>query len=299
MSNTFRESYQSIVMTEDPGILLKDDENLIGGGIATVVVMNKPIDSVNRLFDIIESVRAHDGAGVSELAAELEMPKSTIHGYLSTLKDRGYLEQDGEDRYHLSLRFLALGGSVRQSRTIFGHVESLLAEIANETGESVNYVMESQGNLVFIGAVRGEEGIRTEVDLGYHTDLHTTPEGKLVMAFLPEPRRKEILDQIEFPVQNSVGRAAFSAELEEIREEGVAYSNETIVKNVATVSVPVIDNEDVFYGAIVVAGPSVRFTDEYVESIKETLQFKVGKLNINLTYETEESMLRDDIGMRG
>ncbi len=254
-----------------------------------------PIRAVDRLFDIIETIQVQDGAGVSELASELDMAKSTIHGHLSTLKNRGYLEQDATNRYYLSLNFLTLGGSVRQKGTVYGHVEPLLAEIAHETGESVNYVVESQGDLAFVGSVLGEEGIRTEVDIGFRTDLHSTPEGKLVLAYLSDERRNTLLEEIDFPIDNSVGRAAFTAELDGIREEGVAYGNETIVKNVASVSVPVIDNEDNFYGAVVVAGPSLRFTQERIDSVTETLQYKVGKLNIDLTYETQESVVENTI----
>lgn len=257
-----------------------------------------PIRAVDRLFDIIEAIQVQDGAGVSELATELDMAKSTIHGHLSTLKNRGYLEQDDSNHYHLSLNFLTLGGSVRQKRTVWNNVEPLLREIAQETGESVNYVVESQGDLAFVGSVLGADGIRTEVDVGFRTDLHTSPEGKLVLAHLPEDRRRELLDELEFPLGNSVGRAAFRAELDELREDGIAYGTETIVKNVATVSVPVIDNEDVFYGAIVVAGPALRFTQDHLDEVRETLQYKVAKLNIDLTFETQESTVTNQIATR-
>ncbi|APE96223.1 IclR family transcriptional regulator [Halodesulfurarchaeum formicicum] len=244
-----------------------------------------PIRAVDRLFDIVEAIQVRNGAGVSELADALDMPKSTIHGHLATLRDRGYLEQDETNDYHLSLQFLTLGGAVRQQRTIYGHVEPLLAELAEETGESVNYVVESQGKLVFVGSVSGKDGIRTEVDIGFTTDLHTTPEGKLTLAHLPETRRAAIIDQIEFPIDNSVGRAAFTAELEAIREQGFTHGNETIIKNVTTIAAPVIDNQDRFYGTVVVAGPSLRFTEERLENVTETLRYKIGKLNIDLSYE--------------
>lgn len=257
-----------------------------------------PIGAVERLFDIIETIQVQNGAGVSDLATELDMAKSTVHGHLATLKQRGYLVQDDTSQYHLSLKFLTLGGSVRQGQTIYNDVEHLLAEIAGETGENINYVIESQGEMTIVGSVLGDEGIRTEVDMGYRSDLHTTPEGKLILAFLPEWRRRELLAEIDFPIENTVGKAAFTSELDEIRDAGVAYGNETIVKNVATVSVPVIDNEDTFYGAIVVAGPSLRFTPDRVESIKETLQYKVGKLNIDLTYGSQDSAVEDRLGTR-
>lgn len=162
-------------------------------------------------------------------------------------------------------------------------------EIAEETGETVGYAVESDRALTFIESFLGPEGIRTEVDLGFRSPLHTSPEGKLVLACLPSERRRELINRIDFPLENSIGRAAFTAELDEIRANNIPYGTETIVKNVATVSVPVNDNEDVFYGVVVVAGPTLRFTDTHLESVTETLQSKVGKLNVNLSYETKES----------
>lgn len=254
-----------------------------------------PIRAVARAFDIIETIQVRHGAGVSELADDLDMAKSTVHAHLRTLTDRGYLEQDADNRYHLTLSVLTLGGSVRQSRTVFEHVEPLLTEIAAETGESVNYVVESGGKLTFVGSVLGPDGIRTEVDVGFRTDLHTAPEGKLVLAHLPEDRREALIDDIDFPIDNAVGRAAFTAELETIRAEGIAFGYETIVKNVTSISVPVIDNEGTFYGAVVVAGPSMRFTEERIESVTETLRFAVRKLNIDLTDERQESVVENRI----
>lgn len=258
-----------------------------------------PIGAVDRMFDIVETVQVLDGAGVSELAAELEVAKSTVHAHLRTLVNRGYVVQDADGKYHLSLSFLTLGGSVRQSRTIYERIEPLLAELAAEIGETVNYVVESRKQLTFVGSVAGKDGIRTEVDVGFRTVLHSVPEGKLVLAHLPETRRKEIIDDIEFPLENAQGRAAFVAELDEIREAGVAWGNETIVENVSSVSVPVLDNEGRFYGAIVVAGPTLRFTEERIESITETLQFRVSKLNIDLTFERQPSVVENRIRTGG
>ncbi|MFW6458078.1 MAG: IclR family transcriptional regulator [Halodesulfurarchaeum sp.] len=244
-----------------------------------------PIQSVDRLFDIIETLQARNGAGVSELASSMDMPKSTVHGHLSSLEKRGYVEQLKDDTYHLSLKFLTLGGKVRHQRTIFNEVEPLLAEIAEETGERVNYVIESRGDLVFVGSTMGKDGIRTEVDIGYRGAIHDTPEGKITLACLPKQRRECLLDRIDFPIGNSVGRAAFTAELEKLCEEKIAHGNKTIIKNVSTVSAPIIDNKDVFYGTVVVAGPTLRFTPDRIDDITEILRNKIGKLTIDLSYD--------------
>lgn len=254
--------------------------------------------SIDRLFDIIEHIQMVDGAGVTEVATELDMPKSTVHSHLNTLRQRGYVTKDPDEQYHLSLQFLVLGGSVREHRTIYKLVEPLLYELAQETGEGASYIVEHNGRLVFVGSAHGEDAIKTEVHMGFATAMHTTPEGKLLLAYLPEERREVILDDIDFPIDNRVGRASFTAELEDIREEGVAYSHESIIKNVTAISAPIIDNNDVLHGVVVIAGPSARFDDDRVEEITDLLRYKISELNISLTYERSENVVTNQLTTR-
>ncbi|AUX10153.1 IclR family transcriptional regulator [Halalkaliarchaeum desulfuricum] len=256
------------------------------------------IQAIDRMFDIIEHIQYVEGAGVSTLAEDLNMAKSTIHSHLSTLERRGYVVKDDDNQYHLGLRFFALGATVRQKRTIYHHVQPLLEEIAEETNESVNYVVETDGKMVFAGIGRGKEGIRTDIHVGFCTDLHTTPEGKLLLAFLPEERRDEILDGLEFPLENRVGRASFLAELEQIREDGIAHGNVSIVDDVGTVAAPIVDNQGQFHGGIVVPVPALRFDQDRVEEIAEILRYKIGKLNINISYQDMNYRIESDLKTR-
>lgn len=256
------------------------------------------IGSINRAFDIIEHIQMVDGAGVTELAGQLGMPKSTVHSHLTTLRDRGYVSKDEDGTYRLSLQFLVLGGSVRERRTIYGLVQPLLEELAQETGEGVSYIVEHNGKLVFVGTAHGEDAIKTDVHIGFCTDMHTTPEGKLLLAFLPDERRNAILDDIDFPIDNRVGRASFLAELDDIREAGVAYSKESIVKNVTAISAPIIDNQDVLHGVVVIAGPSLRFDEERIEELTELLRYKISEFNIRITYERSENVMENHISTR-
>lgn len=256
------------------------------------------IQAIDRMFDIIEHIQHIEGGGVSTLAEDLGMAKSTVHSHLSTLERRGYVVQDGDNRYHLGLRFFVLGGMIREKRTVYRHVQPLLKEVAEETGESVSYIVEADGKMVFVGSERGEEGIQTDLYTGFCTDLHTTPEGKLVLAFLPEEKRSRILDRLKYPLENRIGHASFVAELEEIREDGIAHGRESIVESVGTVAAPIVDNQGRFHGAVVVAAPSLRFDDERVEEISEILQYKIGKLNINITYQDLTYRIDSDLKTR-
>lgn len=256
------------------------------------------IQAIDRMFDIIEHIQYVEGVGVSRLAADLNMAKSTVHSHLSTLERRGYVVKDDDDQYHLGLRFFALGATVRQKRTIYPHVQPLLEEIADETDESVNYVVETDGKMVFAGIGRGNEGIQTDIHVGFCTDLYSTPEGKLLLAYLPEARREQILDGIEFPLENGVDRGSFLDELEEIREDGISHGNVSIVDDVGTVAAPIVDNQGRFHGGIVVPIPALRYSQERVTEIADILRYKIGKLNINITYQDMNYRIESDLKTR-
>jgi IclR family transcriptional regulator, acetate operon repressor len=46
----------------------------------------QPVKSTETTFEIIEALMDLDGAGVTELANYLDLPKSNVHNYLSTLR---------------------------------------------------------------------------------------------------------------------------------------------------------------------------------------------------------------------
>ena len=74
-----------------------------------------PVKSTETTFRIVEELQELDGAGVSELAAHLGLPKSTVHNYLSTLQQEEYVvRQNGE--YKVGIRFLELGAYARNRR---------------------------------------------------------------------------------------------------------------------------------------------------------------------------------------
>ena len=66
------------------------------------------VKSVERAMSILEVIMEMEGARVSELAAELDVAKSTVHGYLSTLHVQGYLIKEG-DVDQIGTMFLRFG----------------------------------------------------------------------------------------------------------------------------------------------------------------------------------------------
>ncbi|WP_082146812.1 helix-turn-helix domain-containing protein [Halostagnicola sp. A56] len=105
----------------------------------------KTIQSVESALDVVEVIRQKERAGVTEIANELDRSKSTVHHYVTTLVKHDYLDKvDGE--YQLSLRFLTLGGQVRERERLYHLGKDDVEELAQETGEQTRLIVERNGS---------------------------------------------------------------------------------------------------------------------------------------------------------
>ncbi|MEF8757070.1 MAG: IclR family transcriptional regulator C-terminal domain-containing protein, partial [Halobacteriales archaeon] len=122
--------------------------------------------------------------------------------------------------------------------------------------------------------------------VGQHVALYRLAAGKAILANLPVERRREILDGYSYPLEDTAAtRAAFEAELAEVRERGVAFGNERFIQGVTGVGAPVTDNSGRVYGAISVSGPTNRLTGDRLErDLADLVRGSSGELQINLSY---------------
>lgn len=244
------------------------------------------VASDERAFDILESLKRRQSAGVTELAEALDMPKSTVHAHLSTLCDRGYVVQNADDRYRLALRFLDLGMVARLNRPVYTEVQPHLEELAAETGEKAWCAVEENGQAVLVATAVGDRAVHTNARVGQHVELHRIGAGKAILASLDADRRREILAGYAFPLPGSAAsRSSFEAELATVRERGVAYGNEQFIQGVSSVAAPVVDNAGRVYGAISVSGPTNRLSGRRLESeLADVVRGMAGELQLNLSY---------------
>jgi len=246
---------------------------------------NTTVSSDERMLDIIEALKEQTAAGVTEIADAVDMPKSTVHVHLSTLKERGYVVQDDAQKYRLSLRFLDMGMMVQETQEMYEEVLPKLDELAAETDEKAWWTVEENGKAVFIAKSVGKHGIQTNARIGHHIELYQLAAGKAILANLPDDRREAILDSYDYPLGDGKTRAELEADLEEIQDRGVAYGSEQFLQGVSGVGVPLTDNAGNTYGAISVSGPSNRLDSDRVENELANLVRGIsGELRVNLSY---------------
>ncbi len=245
-----------------------------------------PVKSVETTFTIVQALKELDGAGVTELSDYLDLPKSSVHNYLSTLEQEEYVVKEGTE-YHVGIRFLDYGAYARDQMDIFEVAKPELERLASETGELANLLVEQHGIGSYLYRTRGEMAVQVEGHVGTRAPMHATGLGKAILAHLDEDRVHEILDEHGMPpsTQNTItDRDELFEELERVREEGVAFDDEERLSGLRCVAAPV-HHEDEIRGAISVSGPTNRLRGE---RFREELPNKVlevqNVIELNITY---------------
>lgn len=245
------------------------------------------VGSVERTFAIIEAIKECEGAGVTELANRLEMPKSTVHNYLSTLEQEEYLVKE-DDVYYVGTRFLDFGAHARNRRPIDSIARPEVNRLAEQTGELANLLIEEHGRGIYLHRVGGDRAVKVEAHVGTRVYLHTTGLGKAILAHLPDARVDEIIERHGLPAttpQTVTDPDELRAELETIRERGYATDDEEKLAGLRCVAAPVLSDDNRVLGAISVAGPTNRLRgDRFREELPDKILEAANVIELNVTY---------------
>jgi IclR family pca regulon transcriptional regulator len=218
--------------------------------------------SLERGLEILASFNSGRALlGVSELAREVALSRSTTHRYVATLAALGYLEQDvGTRKYRLGPKVLDLGFSAISSMELREVSAPHLQRLSDETGHTVNMAILDGPDIVYIERCRSAQRGQNEIDLNLHVGsrlpAYCTSMGKVLLAHLSADERDAALDGVELSQRgpNTLTRqTSLLAELKRVRESGLAVNNEELAFGLRSIAVPVRGRSGAVTAAINIA----------------------------------------------
>lgn len=244
------------------------------------------IKSDETLFDLVELLRDLDGAGVTELAERLGVAKSTVHGHLTTLRERGFVVQRSGE-YELGLRFFEYGQYVRSQLEIVQSGTFAVERLEAETGEMVWLLTHQHGKAIYVYGRAGDNDIDVNTILGTRIHMHYNSGGKAILAHLPESDVRGIIDTHGLPARTEhtiTDPEELLAELERIKEQGYALNLSEDLEGIHAVGVPLTVDGEV-QGALSVAGPAHRMPKDRCEGdVLERLRAATDEIDLTLAY---------------
>ena len=185
-----------------------------------------PIQSVDRAVAILEILARDGDAGVTEIAAELGVHKSTASRLLAALDRRELVAQDSaRGRFRLGMGIVRLAGAVGRGLDVVRESRPVCQALAGQVGETVNIAVLSGRDALYLDQVAGPAALSPHNWAGQRIPLHATSDGKVLLAYLPAAQAEECLAAPPLPrfTEHTITDVTeFSRLLAEVRQRGYA-----------------------------------------------------------------------------
>ena len=239
--------------------------------------------SVTKALRLLDVFRSEGPVlGVSELARQAGVAKSTAFRLLALLEDAELVERDGRG-YRLSWRLFELGTSV-QRRWPSGLREIAapwLTEVFVRGGGNVVHLAVLDGNdVLYLDKMSSPRSPRVPTAVGSRVPATCTGLGKAMLAFSPGPVVRAVVEEgMERRTAYSITESGrMVSELQRVRKNGVAVDREESTVGITCVAAPVITGAHTI-AAVSISGPT---TNVDVASYGRLVQWAARRIAIDL-----------------
>ena len=234
-------------------------------------------NAAERIIDVVELLVDHpDGISLSDIARALGLVKSATHRLLTTLVQRGYVEQPpGREHYRLGLKLSALGFRYVAQTGLLDICQPVLDRLAHDTGELVRMALADHTGLTWVAKSQGARfGLRYDPDMGSPVVLHATASGRAWLATLTADEASDLMATQGFAVPDRFGTQRVKSlddlkrELAQTEKRGYALAVEEGESGASAVALAIpLRGQKRAPGTLSVAGPVVRMSPHALESI--------------------------------
>lgn len=192
--------------------------------------------------------------GLADIAAAVDLPKSTVHGLLATLRSIGWIEQDRPSGTYRVARTLAGLAQPLDSADLRSAATPWMDALAAQTGLEVHLTWLEGARATVVQHVYRPDNSDQQLRVGEEMPLHATASGKVLLAhgdraLLGREQRPERFTRFTLVEEDEI-----EAELDRARSEGYALEGGEYYPDVFAVAVPVRDSLGDTVAALAVLG---------------------------------------------
>jgi DNA-binding IclR family transcriptional regulator len=234
-----------------------------------------PVQSVDRAVTVLEILARAGEAGVTEIAAELGVHKSTAFRLVTALENRGLVAQNVDrGKYRLGMGILRLAGATTARLDLVQESRPVCEALAREVGETINIAVLADGAALYVDQVAGPSALQTRNWVGQRLALHATSNGKVLLAYLAPHLLAECLARPleRYTDHTLVDAARLEAELVDARARGYATTVDELEIGLTAVAAPVRNLDGAVVAAVSASGPSFRLTPLRVPEVAEAVR---------------------------
>jgi DNA-binding IclR family transcriptional regulator len=179
--------------------------------------------------------------GNREIAERTRLPKATVSRLTYTLSLLGYLDRvDKYQKYRLGSGVLSLGYPLLASLEVRQIARPFMAQIARDTGCTVNLGMRDRLSIVYVDTIRADSGNTYQPDIGSSRPILSNSIGRALLLALPAAERTAILNRLKVEDGERFRAECPMLEADEVlfRERGFCHARGDWRREVHAVAVP-------------------------------------------------------------
>lgn len=250
------------------------------------------IQSLERGIAALVFLSKRKTAGVTEVAEELGVNKSTAHRILETLIETNMVAQDKETaKYKLGPGILRLSDRLVKNLNVISTAKPVMAQLVEATGESAHLCMLSNDSAVVIEQATTSSRLAVHAKIGNTEPAHCSSVGKCLLAYCEEDKRESIIARLHFEpyTQKTITDAqALRDELKAVVQRGYAIDDGEVSEDVMCIAAPVYNNAGTVPYSLGISCPKSRVNgDRRVEQLVKEVTLMARKLSEQLGYFKE------------
>lgn len=200
--------------------------------------------SVRKAFKILQVISdCSNGLGVSEIAKQLKIGKSTVHGITTALEELGVLVRDPlHKKYQLGYTLLELSRKSYKKMELRDLARVPMERLMEKVGETVFVGVMNGDHVTILDVVESPNEMKITAPPGTRLPLLAGATGKVFLSQLQEKRGKEIVEKmrlVKYTAKSIVDRKKFLKEAGEAKKRGYAIDDEEYLIGVRAIASPI------------------------------------------------------------
>jgi DNA-binding IclR family transcriptional regulator len=249
------------------------------------------VKSAERALAILELLTGREHPlTFTEIAHALSYPRSSLHGLLRTMVERGWAEFDPVGRtYTLGIRTLEAGNAYTRAIGLVERALPLMEKIRDTIDETVQLAVLDGVHNVYVAKVDGRQTLTLASEVGRRLPAYATGVGKVLLAGLGHDELERRLREMRLePVtaHTIVDKARLREHLAHVRRRGFSIDNEEYTIGIRCVAVPIFDHSRRVVAAMSVSVPAIRFAPAHRERAHRLLAQAAQRMSGALGYRS-------------
>lgn len=204
--------------------------------------------------------------GITEIANELNLNKSTVSRLVSDLVAEDYLQKKGT-KYSLGLSLLCLSGVITSHLEIHREAKDSLHTLVNKVEETAHLCILEGTNITYLHKVECKHPVRLMSHIGRNNPAFCTSAGKVLLAHHHETVVQAVIDAgLPKMGPNSItDPELFLQDLNEVKNQGFSICIDELHEDVVSIAAPIRDYTGNVIAAVSIAGPAQRITEDKLD----------------------------------